>query len=262
MSFATRIQSALKACFVHFLASLAVAASAAMLVFVVWYPHPYGLLSGGLSLFIILVCVDVVCGPLLTLILYNPKKSHREIFIDLSLVVIIQVSALIYGIFIVHQARPLFLVHEVDRFRVVAMPDFNGVDVKDQLASLAPHMRPFWRIGPSVVGIRQPIDTKERRDVMLESAFGGRDYAQRPDFYIPYDGAYKDKVLQRARPLRAFTENYPNTIDAAHKILKKHSITLESALFLPVMHKQEWVAVLDKSAQIIGFLPGDGFSIR
>ena len=36
---------------------------------------------------------------------------------------------------------------------------------------------------------------------------------------------------------------------------------MEDALFLPVLHKQEWVAVLDRSARILGFVPGDGFAV-
>ena len=34
--------------------------------------------------------VDLVCGPLLTLVLYNPAKPKRELVMDLSLVVVLQ----------------------------------------------------------------------------------------------------------------------------------------------------------------------------
>ena len=67
-----RTSSAIRAALFHFLGSLLVAALAAALVLRVWFPHPYDLLSGGRSLFLILVGVDVVCGPLLTLVLFNP----------------------------------------------------------------------------------------------------------------------------------------------------------------------------------------------
>lgn len=259
MKFSPRMQSASKAALLHFACSVCIALLTAVLVFLVWYPKPYGLLSGGLNLFLILVSVDVTCGPMLTLVLFNPQKPRRELLIDMSLVIVIQLAALIYGIYMVHQARPLFLVHEVDRFRVISLPDFQGQDVDQQLASLDPKMRPHWLSGPVTVGIRSPKDGKERQEIMLDSVFGGRDYSQRPDFYIPYDAAYQATVLARAKPLKLFVERYPESLHEALKQLEKSGVSLENALFLPVLHKQEWIAILDPSAKILGFLPGDGF---
>jgi hypothetical protein len=259
MTFSLRMRSASKAALLHFVCSVCVAVLTAVLVFLVWYPQPYGLLSGGLNLFLILVSVDVVCGPMLTLVLFNPKKPRRELLVDMSLVIVIQLAALAYGIHMVHQARPLFLVHEVDRFRVISLPDFQGDDVDRQLASLDLAMRPHWLSGPVTVGIRSPKDSKERQEIMLDSVFGGRDYSQRPDFYIPYDAAYQATVLTRAKPLKLFVDRYPDSMNEASKQLEKSGVSLENALFLPVLHKQEWIAILDQSAKILGFLPGDGF---
>ncbi|MFO1230519.1 MAG: hypothetical protein U1E75_09130 [Alicycliphilus sp.] len=45
-------------------------------------------------------------------------------------------------------------------------------------------------------------------------------------------------------------------------LLRQQGVAMEDALFQPVLHKQEWVAVLDKSARILGFVPGDGFAVR
>ena len=261
MSLSLRMWAAAKAALVHFLGSVFVAVLAAGLVFLIWYPHPYGLLSGGLSLFLILVSVDVTCGPLLTLILFNPRKSRRELFTDMTLVLLIQLAALAYGIYVVHQARPLFLVHEVDRFRVISLPDYNGEDVRQPLAALAPAIRPHWLRGPVTVGIRAPLNPRERQDVMLDSIFGGRDYSQRPDFYVPYDAAYQAKAMARAKPLKAFTNHFTAATNDAIGLLNDHGLELSDAYFLPILHKQEWVAVLDQSAHIIGFLPGDGFLV-
>ena len=220
------------------------------------------MLSGGLSLFLILVSVDVICGPMLTLVLFNPRKPRRELLTDMSLVVFIQLAALTYGIHIVHQARPLFLVHEVDRFRVITSGDYGDTDVRQAIDQLDAPLRPHWLKGPVTVGIRKPKDAQERQDVMLESTFGGRDYSQRPNFYVPYDTAYQAKALARAKPLKAFIAHYQTIEGDAKYLLSKHGLTLDEALFLPVLHKQEWVAVLDKSAHVLGFLPGDGFEVQ
>ena len=259
MTFTLRLRAAVRAAIFHFAGSMLVAALAAVLVLHVWYPHPYGQLSGGRNLFLILVAVDVVCGPLLTLVLFNPKKPRRELFTDMSLVVVIQFAALVYGMSTAYQARPLFLVHEVDRFRVISLPDYMGSDVSAALDALDVSLRPTPLGGPVTVGVRSPRDSEERSNVMFESIAGGRDYSQRPEFYIAYDTAYSSKVLERAKPLKAFVERYPEVASDAANLLNSAGVSMDGALFLPVLHKQEWVAVLDPSARILGFLPGDGF---
>lgn len=258
---AQRARAAVKAALLHILGSLFVAALAAALVFLVWYPHPYGLVSGGLKLFLILVSVDVVCGPLLTLVLFNPRKPRRELVTDMGLVVLIQLAALAYGLHTVHQARPLFLVHEVDRFRVITAGDYGDADVREAIAGLDAPLRPHPFKGPVTVGIRAPRNREESQKVLWASLAGGRDYSQRPEFYIPYDVAYQGKALARAKPLVRFIERYPGTTGEAADLLRKRGVQTEDALFLPVLHRQEWIAVLDKSANILGFLPGDGFAV-
>ena len=257
-----RTRFALRAALVHFLGSLLVAALAAALVLRIWFAPPYDLLSGGRELFLILVGVDVVCGPLLTLVLFNPKKPRRELVTDMALVVLVQLAALLYGLHTAYEARPLFLVHEVDRFRVITAGDYGDADVAGDLAALAQPLRPHVFRGPVTVGVREPRDAEEKRTVLFESVGGGRDFSQRPDFYVPYDAAYQAKALARARPLQAFITRYPAIAGDAVGLLKQQGLAVDDALFLPVLHRQDWVAVLDRSARILGFLPGDGFEVR
>jgi hypothetical protein len=58
---------------------------AALLVFGIWYPSPWRQLLGVAGVFGLVVGVDLVCGPLLTLVLASPKKSRKERWVDLSL---------------------------------------------------------------------------------------------------------------------------------------------------------------------------------
>ncbi|MDP3132573.1 MAG: pilus assembly protein [Burkholderiaceae bacterium] len=261
MSISDRYLAASKAALYHFLGTLVAAACAGVLVLLVWYPYPYSQLSGGSQLFQILLGVGIVCGPLLTLVLFNPRKSRRELFADLSLVMLVQLAALWYGMHTAYQARPLFLVHEVDRFRVIALPDYQGADVGQELAALEPLLRPRWSVGPVTVGTRNPRNSEEQQEVMLDALAGGRDYAQRPEFYIPYDAAYLPTALARAKPLKTFTDHYPQTVAGATELLRRAALAKDQALFLPVLHRQEWVAVMDAQSRIVGFLPGDGFAV-
>ena len=204
---------------------------------------------------LLVIAVDVICGPLLTLVLFDPHKSRAELWRDLSLVVLVQAAAMSYGLWTAWEARPLYLVHEVDRFKVIAAVDIDTNARK----SLPQALQPGIWTGPVVVSIRPPKSDQERKDVLFESVQGGRDYAERPDFYIPYDSAAGLKALERARSLSVFLEKYPLQQVSAQKLASDKGLDLRQLLYLPVIGRQDWIAVLNPQGQIEGFLPGDGF---
>ena len=239
----------------HLLSSMGVSLPAAGLVIGLWFPFPYSELSGGRELFLLVVAVDVVCGPLLTMVIFNPAKPRAELWRDLGLVVLIQLGALGYGLHTVWQARPLFLVQEIDRYKVIRGPVLD----KAAVAALPAALQPHWWKGPMTVAIREPKDAQERQTVMFESIQGGRDYAERPEFYLPYEGEAALKSLKRAKPLTMFLEKQSDQQEAARKLALEKGVDLKEWFYLPVIARQDWVAVLDKQGQIQGFLRGDGF---
>jgi hypothetical protein len=255
MSLTVRYRAAVRAAAIHALCSVLVAVLAAWFVFAIWYAYPYRELSGGRELFLLVVFVDVVCGPLLTLVLFNPQKPRKELFLDLSLVALIQLAALGYGMWTVWQARPLYLVQEVDRYKVISAPDVDA----EALAALPANLKPQFWTGPQTVGIRPAKSAAEHNQVLFEAAAGGPDYGARPEFYIPYDGEAALKALKRAKPLAVFLARYPAQQAPAQELAAKKGVELDDWLYLPVLARQDWVAIIDKQGQIQGFLPGDAF---
>ena len=118
---------------IHLCISLVIAALAATLVFALWYPYPYRDLSGGRELFTMLVSIDVILGPLLTLAVFNLKKPRAELVRDLAIIGLVQLLALGYGLWTVYQARPVHMVFEMDRFRVT-----HAADIDPELLAKAP----------------------------------------------------------------------------------------------------------------------------
>ena len=251
----SRLRAAFKAAAIHLLCSLVVAMFAGALVFGLWFPYPYRELAGGRELFLLIVAVDVICGPLLTLVLYNPAKSRSELWRDLGLVALIQLGALGYGLHVVWQVRPVYLVQEVDRFKVIALPELDAVEV----AKLPTALQPRWRGGPLTVAIRAPKDIKEKNKVLFESIEGGRDYAERAEFYLPYEGDMALKSLKNSKPLAEFLHKQPTQETAARELIAEKRLDMAQLHYLPVVGRQDWVAVLDVQGQIQGFLKGDGF---
>ncbi len=255
-SFASRVAIASRAALVHLLLSAVVASGAAALVFGVWYPFPYRELAGGRELFWIVVAVDVVMGPFLTLILFNPLKPRRELVTDLLLVALLQLAALGYGLWTVWQARPLFLVMEVDRYKVVAAPNLDDA----ALTRLSGDVKaPGLLSGPMTVSLRKPLNEAERQKVLFESMEGGPDYAERPEFYLPYQGEAAEAAWSRGRQMEDFIKRYPDQRDSLESSLKGQDLRIADVRYLPVLGRQDWVAVIDRQGGIRTFLPGDGF---
>ncbi len=251
-----RFRYALKAAGWHLLGSVVVAALAAYLVFGVWFPYPYRELVGGRELFLIVVTVDVVCGPLLTLVLFNPKKSRRELALDLSLVALIQLAALAYGLHTVAQARPVYLAFEVDRFRAVTVADVQTDKLRPEQGGL----QMLGWFGPKVIGVRTPQGGDEMLR-SLELSLSGVDPSARPDWWVPYEDV-REQVLQRAKPVSALREKQPMAREQIDALVVETGLSEEQVVWLPVTSFQStgWVAALDKAtARIAAFAPIDGF---
>lgn len=251
-----RLKAALPAVLWHLAASLLGAALAAALVFGVWYPHPYAALVGGAALFLIVVAVDVVCGPILTAVLYSPKKPNRELIQDMSLVVLIQLSALAYGLYTVAIARPVYLVFEVDRFRVVSVADIQPDVLKPDSGGL--QVLP-WS-GPKVIGVRDPRDPDEKLR-SLELSLQGIEPSARPEWWQPYDLS-KAQVIKMVKPIGALRKKQPGAASLIDRAVAD-SGKAESALgWVPLTSfmTTNWVAFVDlRTADVLAFAPVDGF---
>lgn len=72
-----------------------------------WYPAWLFWSDGGIQVLWLLVGVDLILGPALTFVVYNPKKSVRERILDLSLIILIQLGAFGYGMYQAYDQRSL-----------------------------------------------------------------------------------------------------------------------------------------------------------
>ena len=72
----------IKAFLIHFVVSLFFAGLSALLVFRYWYPGAYREMSGGVDIFTLIVCVDLILGPLITFVIVNAKKTRRHLLLD------------------------------------------------------------------------------------------------------------------------------------------------------------------------------------
>lgn len=250
-------QARLKAAALHLLICAAVAAATALLVFGIWFPYPYREVAGGRELFLLILGVDVVCGPILTLVLFNPRKPRRELVRDLTLVALIQLAALSYGIFAVMQARPVLLVFEADRFRSVSQVEIDP----DKLAQAPAELRSLSLTGPRTIGVRIPKPSDPDFMSALDTSMAGLEVTFRPAFWRPYD-EQRATVLQKAKPLAELRRKHPDQAAAITRAVAEAGLAEDKLGYLPLQSRRngDWVALVNRvNADVVGFAPVDGF---
>lgn len=178
----------------HLGLSASIGAFAFALMLLVWYPGEFFRLGGGSTLIMVLVGVDVALGPLLTLVVFDPLK--RLLKLDLALIATVQLAALVYGTWVMFEARPAYLVFVVDRFEVIATIE---VDAAARAAATHDEFRGLNFGRPLLAAARMPDDPQARNEVVM-NAMKGIDLLLTPRYWVPYE-AMRERVLARARPL-------------------------------------------------------------
>jgi len=240
---------------IHLGISASIAVLAAFLVFALWYPYPYREISGGRELFLLVVTVDVFMGPLITLAIFDRAKPRTELRRDLTVVALLQLGALGYGLWTVAVARPVHLVFEIDRFRVV-----HAIDIPEALLPLVPpqiEAKPWT--GPTPLAVRTFRSENERTEATI-AALGGVQLGARPDLWEPYAAA-RSRVLATAKPVSQLKRRFPDRGAQIDSALRSGRRDEAHALWLPLVgRKNFWTAFIDPAtAEVVAFLPLDSF---
>jgi hypothetical protein len=244
----------LRACSVHLIISSIVIALAAALVFGLWFPGIYRQISGGRDLFLLVSGVDLVLGPLLTFTVFNLKKGWPHLRRDLAIIGIIQLAGLAYGLSTVYQARPVAMVFEVDRFRVITAVEV----VASELPQAKSEYQQLPLTGPWLLGTRKIGSSAEAIDATIKG-MNGADLAQRPLFWQPY-AASSEQAFKRARPVSRLLSQYPAMAGDIQNKLRELNVDAAQAKFLPLAVRfGNWSVVLDQTGKPVHFVPVDGF---
>lgn len=249
------LKERLRASAIHLAISLSIACLAALLVFGLWYPYPYRELSGGRELFLLVIAVDVVMGPLITLIIFNRAKSRRHLAMDFSVVGLLQLAALSFGLWTVFVARPVHLVFEYSRMVVVHAIDVDPTQINQASADL----RTLPVTGPTLLSLR-PFKSFDEQHLSTMLAFEGIAQAAQPSLWQPYDAARAD-ILKAAKPVAQLKERFPSQAAAVDSAVAKTGVQANSLRYLPLLaRKNAWTILIDPAtAQPLGYLAVDSF---
>ena len=251
----TRLRFAARYAGRHLLISLLIALASAGVVFGLWYAAPYRQMLQVDHIYLLVLAVDVVCGPLLTLVLASPKKSRRERWLDFSLIGVIQLAALAYGMHSVWAARPVALAFETDRLVVVTANELEA----DALPKAPPDLQRLRWAGVLEVGTRKPANSDEML-ASLDKEFAGLSPAMRPGWWLPWAEA-RPAMRQRAKPLAELIGRRPKAAAQLQAVAKSAGRAVNDLRYLPLVSSKtlDWVALLDADMRMVGWAPVDGF---
>jgi hypothetical protein len=242
----TRAQAAL----IHLGISALVAAAIFALMLFVWYPSPYFAAAGGATLLTLLIGVDVVLGPLLTFVVFDPAK--KSLVYDLAAIVMLQVAALVYGIHVMASARPAFVVYLRGGFDVVSASD---VVTEGMAQAQLPEFRSVPLTGPRLAAARVPVDPGVQLKISMEAMTGGPDLTTYPRYYIPYATASREAAA-RGKPLATLAQASPDNAAAVAKFLGSSGRSMDGLVYLPLHARAAPMSiVLDKAkGDVVGVL--------
>jgi hypothetical protein len=226
-----------KASGIHFAISASIGAIVASLLFFLWYPPPYFHAAGADELVLLLVGVDVVLGPLLTLIVFRAGK--RGLKFDLTFIALAQSAALIYGMSVVLSSRPVFLCGYVDIFAIVSAYE---IDPADQAQAHKPEFSSLSWTGPRLVGAQMPEDVEAHNKLVI-AAFGGKDLDTFPQYYVDYSDVAAN-LVKKAHPIAELRAKNGENAAILDAWLKAHGKADNDIVWLPLHAPRDQLTML------------------
>ena len=244
-----------KAPLLHAAASLVVAVTVSGIVFVLWFPGALATVAGGATLFLILTSVDVISGPMLTAVVADPAKPSRSFRRDVLVIATVQLAALAYGVYVLSLARPVVLVFEVDRMRVLSAAEIDPAE----LSGAPQELRKLSWTGPRVIAAATPT-TREEMLKSIDLAIGGLDIGDLPKNWRPYE-SQATSAWNRAKPAPELETRYPTVRNELASVSARTRVPVEELRFLPLIGRQSSGSVIlaPPGARVVDVLSVDGF---
>jgi len=241
-----------KASLTHLTISALIGMMVLALMLLVWYPYPLFEAVGGRQVLLILLGVDVTIGPLVTLIIFNTRKSRKALVFDLSVIALLQLSALSYGMSVVFQARPVYVVFSKNSFDLVTA---NMLLDEDIAKAANPDSRSLPLTGPVFIYTEMPTDIKEKNEVSL-SAFAGKDLSQFPQYYRPY-ADHSTAAARAAKPIAQLRKLNPDHNEEIDDAISNSGRSETELGYLPLRAKYHDQAVMvgTSDGRVIKVLP-------
>lgn len=232
-----------RAVLLHLWPSLLLLAVCAGLVLVFWYPPPVRQFGPGSEFRALLIIVGGMMGPALTWLVYSSTKSRLAMTIDLTVISVVQLVAMSWGMYTLYIHRPYYMVFTVDRFEVLSNWDVRHARLEN------PAFRDKPLRGLAQIYATMPTEESEYQKLLQEVAFEGKPDLQ---FRTEYWSPYRDKrllALEVSRPLLELREARPASVKQIDSLVTANGGDISRLTFVPaMMANSHFATVLDASS--------------
>jgi hypothetical protein len=237
-----------KASFIHLLISIAVVGSLAAFILYFWYPPALLHMAKADQLLMLIAGIDLVVGPLLTLIIY--KHGKRGLKLDLAIIGLMQLCFLSYGVYATWNSRPVFLVAVPDRFELVYANEITSKNLAEA------HDAKFGKLGntkPVLVGAEMPTNVEEQQKIMMSSLGGAGDIQNMPKYFVDYSQVAK-KLLTKSKLLEEGKGLSPKDAQSLQLAAESYGYKKEDLRYLPLASSRGFAVILvnAKTGDVIG----------
>ena len=174
---------------IHLGLSLVIFVILLAIILLIWYPGVFIHLGGWQGIRIV-AAVDLVLGPLLTLIVYNPVKKSLKI--DLAIIAALQIGCLCYGVWTVEQQRPMAQILLDDTLYVVPKSGYLEKKIDLDVLEKIPGAT------PKKIILDLPNDHSANAIRVVKEMFTGNPLHLQTDLYLPVIGT-EDRAAQREK---------------------------------------------------------------
>jgi hypothetical protein len=181
----------LKAFGIHLLSSATALSLVLGLLYLGWYRWPGWYLADAAHLVLVMIGVDVVLGPLTTMIVARSTKPRRVLARDIAIIVAVQLCALGYGSVSLWQGRPLYFAFSETILQMVQAYDIDD-DEWSQGIRQNPELAPHWYSLPRWIWAPLPPDLQEQKKIIVSTLTGGDDVISMPRYFKHWEQGLSD----------------------------------------------------------------------
>lgn len=236
---------------IHLAISLLVFLSFIAVLYFLWIPGDLFFMDGGWQGVKLVAMVDLVLGPLLTLLLF--KRGKPSLKFDMSVIASIQIAALLYGFYTTYNQRVVALVYADQRFSTVTLSEYRSSSELLEAKGIEP--QPLANFGDKlpVHVFTEPFDS-ESFGKYLESLYNDfPEIRERNDQYL--DLAESAEQLRQVQITKESMQQR-GILKTVEKLLVKNGRKLEDIELYPLKARYEsGIAVVDpESSRIVEIL--------
>jgi uncharacterized membrane protein YqjE len=235
-----------KASLIHLSLSAAALIILSLVTLLYWYPDPFYRYANVIDVLQLLALVDVILGPMLTFVVFKPNKPSLKF--DLSVIVLAQVAAFIYGGYTIQASHPEFIAFNDGVMYMVPSNSIDDQAIDDEELSR------YFNVGPKLAVVRLPSNRKAIQEFIDDGISKGKMLFEFPKYYESYPPPLKE-VAQNALEIEKFLA-IPSYKAELEQFARDKSVSLSEVYLLKFERfNNASIIVLDKqSAKPVGYL--------